>query len=228
MRKRARVLLIICQLLTACSAGTMASTQTQTPRPVTPTVTATPMPPIAVVGGSVPCYRDVSSDAEVLTTMEIGDELIIFGNARGGQYLAVQPETQSGYCWLPSEFVTIIGSTEQLPRLVPTPLPPPRAPRNFVGVADCRIPERRAWESSIFAVLTWEDVQDETGYVIFRGDSELAVLPADQVHYEGIIEPMTHIYVTGAAAYTLQAYNDSGTSEGITVIVDYSCSIHNK
>ncbi len=216
-------------LLTSCAQIPVASTTKSTVVPVIRTPSSTPLPPIAYVGGSVPCYADATVDADILATVEIGDGLEIIGEARFGEYWVVQPDGINGYCWLESEFVTVDGDPGRVPHIIPTPLPSPQVPGNFTGESECRIPKKSSFQSSaVFAILAWDDVDGETGYRIYKYGEMIAELPRDQTQYEGIIESMQSVYFAGAAVFALEAFNESGTSDQVEIVIDFACSIHPK
>jgi len=209
-------------LLASCSNIPVASTLTATLVPVTPTPSPTPMPPIAHVGGSVPCYADATKDAEILAMVEIGDGLEIIGEARAGNYWVVQPDGIDGYCWLESQYVTVEGDTGTVRHIVPTLIPPPVAPLNIHAEVLCeRDGETR--KRAAYALLSWEDVASETGYRIYKGDELIIELPPDQTSYRAFVATFGAAH-NGNVIFYFEAFNKSGSSERVELQVGYFCN----
>jgi hypothetical protein len=190
--------------------------------PVTPTPSPTLTPPIAHVGGSVPCFADATIEAEILATVEIGDGLEIIGEARAGKYWVVQPDGIDGYCWLESQYVTVEGDTGSVLHIVPTLIPPPDAPSNTHAEALCER-EGGTRNRAAYALLSWEDVASETGYRIYKGDELIIELPPDQTSYRAFVEIFFAVYIENVIFY-FEAFNETGSSERVELQVGYFCN----
>ncbi len=214
---------ILCLVLAACNPAptvTPEATATSTVPPVTPTPSPTAIP-VAYVGGSVPCYAGPEK-SEIATTVEITDDIRILGKDATGEFWIVTKEETGVPCWLESRFVTAEGELASLPILVPTPtpIPPiPSAPQNFAGEPKCR--DRGPGLRDVpYAILTWDDVENETGYRLYELSELLVELDRDVTSYDVDI---TNAEITASIVYRIEAFNDTGTSEQVEIVVTYYC-----
>lgn len=213
---------ILCLFLTACNPATNASatpqaTATSTVPPVTPTPSPT-LVPVAYVGGTVPCYSGPEK-YEIVTTVEITDDIQILGKDETGEYWIVTKEETGIQCWLETRFVTAEGEFASVPVLAPTPtpIPPiPAPPNNFTGKVYCG-----SWWMERYVALTWDDTEYESGYRIYEEGNLVIELPSDATNYN------TAIYSTridaASVVYSIEAFNEMGISERVKVGITYSC-----
>jgi hypothetical protein len=157
----------------------------------------------------------------VLATVEIGDDLEIVGEARGGKFWVVQPDGLDGYCWLESQYVTVEGDARTVPHLVPTLIPVPDAPSNVRAEALCER-EGGTRKRAAYALLGWDDVARETGYRIYKRDEFVIELPADLTSYRAFVSIYSAVY-TETAIFYIEAFNENGSSERVEIQVGFFC-----
>lgn len=214
---------ILCLFLAACNPAPTASATPQAAATSTlPPVTPTPSPtlvPIAYVGGSVPCYSGPEK-YEIVTTVEITDDIQILGKDDTGEFWIVTKAGRDEQCWLESRFVTAEGELASLPVLVPTPTPIPPIPAP---------PQNIAWEVYCGKVwtertvnFTWDDTEYESGYRIYEEGNLVAELPGDVTSHN------LTIYTTkkdaASVVYGIEAFNEMGTSERVNTVITYNCN----
>lgn len=217
---------MLCLFLAACNPTPIATPQgtaTSTLVPSTPTPSPTPIP-VAYVGGSVPCYSGPDK-SEIVVTLEITDDIQILGKDETGEFWIVTKAGRDEQCWLESRFVTAEGELASLPVLAPTAtpiLPIPSTPQNFSGESTCK---DEGVYNAAYAILTWDDVEYESGYKIYRVDELIAELGPNETSFIAIIEYFSHSQNSGGTTFVIRAFNDAGSSEGAEINVSYSCRV---
>ena len=227
-------------LLGACqSAPTAAATLTPSPASTgtatLPPPTPTLAPPLAYVGGSVPCFAGPNVDRNIVSSVEIGDVPEILGRDSTGEYWIINRKDGNGYCWLESRYSTVVGSWDGIAVIAPTPTaapPVPHAPHIVKWKAECRdqnwhlVAGRRVGDDrSVHAILDWDDVDGETGYRIYRRGELVAELEQGVTHYRGKIEDFQMASHRGSAEYAIEAFNATGPSIRSKVLIVYSCKV---
>lgn len=211
---------ILCITLAACNptpSATPQATATSTVPPVTPTPSPTPIP-VAYVGGTVPCYSG-PEQAEIVTMVEITDDIRILGKDATGEFWIVTKEETDEQCWLESRFVTAEGELASLPVLAPTatPIPPiPAPPKNIAWKVYCG-----KWWGERTVTFTWDDTEYESGYRIYEEGNLVAELPANVANHT---VPIASIRISLATVvFSIEAFNAMGTSEPVKIAVSYYC-----
>lgn len=110
---------------------TMAAvpTETATEGPTnTPAPTLTPTKEIIkiTINGNTNCRKGATTYFPVVTTLPKGTEVIVMGVNKAEDYLYVQnPDDPANGCWIMTQFGTLSGNIESLPRITPPPTPMP-------------------------------------------------------------------------------------------------------
>ncbi|MFZ5901989.1 MAG: hypothetical protein ACOYZ8_00350 [Chloroflexota bacterium] len=214
---------ILCLFLAACNpapgaSATPQAAATSTVPPVTPTPSPT-LVPVAYVGGSVPCYSGPER-FEVVTTVEITDEIRILGKDKTGEYWIVTKEETGLQCWLETRFVTAEGELASVPFLAPTatPIPPiPAPPQNIAWEVYCG----RWWEERT-VTFTWDDTDYESGYRIYEEGNLVAEVPGDVTSHNLTIYSTRKN--TASVIYGIEAFNAMGISDRVQIVVTYYCA----
>lgn len=214
---------------TTTPTSTPTSTETSIPSP-TATYTATPPPDISVQAPTE-CYGGPGETYDVVMTFDAGDQAEIFGRDETGDYWIIKDSDGEGGCWIKSQTVTTNGELGYIPYVVPPPTPTPAipaAPENVSVKVSCEViqiiaPAKKPlhrWEINI--KLSWEDQADnETGYEIYKDGKKIAHLPADTTEYLDWFAKDQYVSVNNH--YTIQAFNQVGTSMPVKIQANYTC-----
>ena len=127
-------------------SGQDPNTPSETPEPeaptLTPTVTDTPAPDMAMIYASANtnCRTGQGTVFQWLVTLQEGDESEAVGIDTSGNYWYIRrPDNPSQLCWLWGKYATPSGPWESLPVYTPIPTPTPGADfkLTYVGITQC-------------------------------------------------------------------------------------------
>lgn len=192
---------------TVVGSGTPGITPSASPS-VSPTVTRTPSgdkPTLSITGNSN-CRTGPGASFKNVTGFTPGAELEIVGRYTPTNFWLVKIPGSTETCWVWGEFATAKGNIESVPEttpVVPTALAlPPTQPGALFYSYECT-------NYSISVTLTWSDkANNEKGYRIYRGDSQVADLPAGSSSYDDTVS----LAPPQSLQYSVVAYNDNGES----------------
>ncbi|MBI5296102.1 MAG: hypothetical protein HY869_11560 [Chloroflexi bacterium] len=236
-------LFVFVLLVSACAPQAETATLPPEPSPIptpteistpTPMPTATPLQPVLMVGGDIPCYAGPGPDYGTLAMLSIGMKAEVLSKDSTGAYWIVQSPLGNGSCWTESRYATIIGQAEGVPVLAANAVPTkainlPDTPRRFTATTTCvairdsrdsRGVRRVGDKQNFFVYLSWSNIKEESGYRLYRDNILLVELEMDTSQYTDnfIIEKNKAMYVV----YTLEAFNDNGASPTIQTTVTAS------
>jgi hypothetical protein len=234
-QKTINTLFMLILFLSACAPKAepvIPPTATSTLAPVaTATLAPTPtaLPPLLVVGGDIPCYAGPGPDFEKLALISIGMKSDLLSKDSNGEYWIIKAPDGSSQCWIESRYSTIIGQAEAIPTLsadaVPTKAPiTPTAPKNLTASKYCTyinsiLVDRntRLKNRMLFVKLDWLEGKDETGYRLFKDG---LLVKEVEMGNTGLTDQFTvRKGFVGKFVYTLEAFNENGTSPTVEVEV---------
>lgn len=239
------ILFMLILLLGACAPQAepvVQPTPTSTLAPVaTATLmpTPTPIPPMLVVGGDIPCYVGPGTDYEKLAIISIGMKSELLSKDSSGEYWIIKAPDGNSQCWIESKYSTIIGLTEAISTLsaeaVPTKAPMvPAAPKNLTASSYCtpiNLPgiewRKLAQKGNVFFYvnLNWLESKGETGYRFYKDGQLLKELEMGNTGYTDKF--VLNQSFVGKIVYTMEAFNENGASPTVEVVVtvpaNYNC-----
>jgi len=173
-----------------------------------PTVTKTPSGdrPTLLINANSNCRTGPGASFKNVTAFGPGTELEIVGKFTETNFWQVKIPKSTDTCWVWGQFATAKGNIESVPEttpVIPTAIPAvPAQPGALFYSYECT-------NYSISVTLTWDDrANNEKGYRVYRGDSQIADLPANSSSYDDTVSlapPQT-------LQYSVVAYNDNGAS----------------
>lgn len=207
---------------------------TVTPSPVpmatdTHAPTSTPVPPMLMVGGDIPCYAGPGPDYETVATISIVITVEVLSKDSKGDFWIVKTPDGNNQCWIESKYSTIIGQANTIPALAAEAVPTrtmilPVTPNNLTAAVSCN-PIREyngGWpratdKKTVFIKLHWINIEKETGVRLFKNGALLTEIQANISDYtdEFVLEKGSPVKVL----YTLEAFNEFGASPTIEVAV---------
>jgi uncharacterized protein YraI len=209
--------ILTCDLMTAVAPIVAATTvATATPEiyeipTLTPEVTQ-PAPndePAATFLQNGNCRQGPGSNYPVITSFLQGDLLHVEGrdSAASWWYLLVPGST--GHCWAAGSNLQLTGPVEQAPVIAAPPTPtvaaPPPPPGKLV------ISDQVCSDQTYTVTLSWNDVDGNDGYRVFRDGNLIATLGANAASFTD--SPPD----SGPYTYGVEAFNGAGASSRPTV-----------
>jgi hypothetical protein len=188
------------------------------------------------VNQTAECRTGPGPDYDLVSMLDAGQQVEVIGRDGSRLFWAVK-DGEGRICWADGQFVSLpVEQADLLPEFTPPPVPtpaPPAAPSDLAATYTCEVSQRPAYGKNktkqnvsvldITITLTWKDNADnELGYQIFNGGEGYAVLPASTTKFVDTIT-YSHISVSFAFKYGVQAYNDAGKSSIIEIEVGASC-----
>jgi hypothetical protein len=150
------------------------------------------------------CRSGPGASFKNVTSFVVGTNLDIIGKNTENNYWLIKIPDSAETCWVWGDNGTVKGDTASLPE--PTPVTPvvqvPVRPGSLHYNYSCT-------PSSISVSLDWADASDnETGYHVYRSDTQIADLPANSTSYDDTVNsgPPQDLQ------YSVAAYNASGES----------------
>jgi hypothetical protein len=152
------------ELAAGLPTETLTQEITETPEPsVTPTETATAIPPLVSVSVNTNCRSGPDQTFKLLGVLKAGEQSQVVAKSEVPNYwYIVNPDNQDESCWLWGEYATVEGDTSGLPVLTPEPTPTPYVGFNiwFHGFEPCG-----GSQTAIFAIKNAGAVRIWSGYV---------------------------------------------------------------
>jgi hypothetical protein len=203
---RSAIATVVAQTMQAVeSASPTVPTVLNTPILVTPSPSATPE---AVIVISTQCRNGPGENYQSITDVSPNQNAVVLGKDSSDSYWLIQ--TSSGECWVAAQDLTIIGNTQNIPEVTPSPSTSsgvPARPGKLTAVASCN-------PTSTTNVLNWTDnANNENGYYVFRNGNQVADLPANSTTYTDTVNISPGTQIT----YSVEAYNEVGASPQLTI-----------
>jgi hypothetical protein len=106
----------------------------------TPVYTATPLVPMISVSVDTNCRVGPGQVYDRVGALLVGETTEVFGRDPTARYWYVRnPDKDNQYCWLWTEYATVVGNVSALPFYTPppTPTPPPSFEAAYGGLEEC-------------------------------------------------------------------------------------------
>ncbi len=206
---------------TVSETATVAATPSRTPPPslvpatttvtttLTPTLTPTPSKAMLAITANSNCRQGPGASYKAVTGFTPGTDLEIVARNTENNFWQVKIPNTEDTCWVWGEYATPSGNVDTLPESVPTLVASivPARPGSLFYEYTCSF-------GDLITKLRWADNADnETGYHVYRFDQLLAALPANSTTYED----NWPVYPGGSVEYSVEAYNDAGSSAKRTI-----------
>jgi hypothetical protein len=184
------------------------------------TATSTPIPPatipILTFTSDVFCRLGPSSAYKEIATFFKGQTVQIEGrNQNEPRWWWILIPNSGSHCWVSGSTGSTSGILDNVPVVVPPPLPPTPTPSAIPTVAAPAAPELNVSNQvctafSYIVRLSWKDVPNETGYRVFRDGALIATLGAGVVSYDDTSPNyLSH-------SYRVDAFNVTGATASLT------------
>ncbi len=202
------------QLAATIAAATInaehQATATAAVTPTVPAATATIMPTLFISAPSASCRSGPGPDFRVITAFNAGTTLNLVGRDSADSYWVVQDPASHSQCWIQIQDGTAAGSFDLLPQMTPQV----STQNGSAKPIALRWPFFCTYDAntgySVTVELSWMDpAQDANGFRVFRGNTEIADLPATTTTYKDT----TNVPANTVVIYSVAAYNDSGMSQ---------------
>lgn len=230
MRKITYILLALTLLISACNAptegedmavATSAALTVQAAIDNVPLASPTAAPAVQATPtlsqalGSVEdptnCRTGPGTNYQRITQLQPGSEYTLVGFYSEGYWIV---STNEGECWVLGDLVTPVGSYENVPSVAEAPT---AASSGLDGVSISAYDWQCNFETDEATVsLSWADKDGESGYKVYRNDTEVADLGADVTFYQETITLLSG----QRAGYYIIAYNSSDTFTSSVITVD--------
>ncbi|MBI4730641.1 MAG: right-handed parallel beta-helix repeat-containing protein [Chloroflexi bacterium] len=178
--------------------------QSETPD-IIPLITATPAPVLFTFIQNANCRKGPSSQYDIIVSVQQGQEAEGVGRNEQSDWWLVDLLEVQMQCWVAASTVEGSGALDLLQ--VETALPVANTPGQFVaGQTVC------SQNLNYYSVpLGWSDVNNETGYRIYRNGTLLVTLAVNTVAYED------HAPKGIDLLYQLEVFNNMGVSDKVQV-----------
>jgi hypothetical protein len=193
---------------TAASASPIASPALTLTASVTVTITATPGKVTLTIDQNSNCREGPSQNFKVVTAFVPGTKLDILGKDSANNFWLVKIPNSEETCWVWGQYATPSGDVDAVEEVTPeaSAQTVPARPGSLFYNYFCSA-------GSLNTTLTWSDIaNNETGYHVYRDGTLIADLPANATSYSD-----TTPYSGGSVSFSVEAYNDTGTSQQRTV-----------
>jgi hypothetical protein len=192
-----------------------------------PSATPTFAKPLLYINDNAQCRTGTSPNSKAITTLTAGVTVELIGKNTAQSAWLIQAPNGIEPCWVLTGDGSPSGDYESLLEVTPQPstqsAPVPLNKGGIIANFLCSYPASVG--ESVTTKLSWLAPKDANGYRIFRGDTQIADLPASTTTYQdtAIIVP------AGSVTYGISVYNDAGESAQTKVTVVCSkCTIHTK
>jgi len=194
------------------------SANLRTPTPSLPASTPTFAQPLLYINDDTRCRTGTSSNFKAVAVLSRGITVKLIGKDTSQSAWLIQAPNSADECWVIAGDGSPSGDYESLPEVTPPPstqsAPVPLNKSDIIANFSCSYPGSSG--ESVTTNLSWLAPKDANGYRIFRGDTQIADLPADTITYQdtAIIVP------AGSVTYGISVYNDVGesTQTKITIV----------
>lgn len=169
----------------------------------TVTVTPTAVKATLTINQNSNCREGPSQNFKVVTAFVPGTKLDILGKDSANNFWLVKIPNSQETCWVWGQYATPSGDYDAVKEV--TPEAPaqtvPARPGSLFYNYSCSF-------GTLNTTLTWNDSADnENGYRVYRDGGLIADLPANSTTYADSTS-----YSGGSVTYSVEAYNDVGTS----------------
>ena len=205
---------VIAQVATIVAATMQAAGSTATPvtpsaSPVPPPETPTTQPTLTISASSASCRGGPGTNFKEVAQFPAGTKLTMVGKDTADGYWIVLDPTSHDLCWIQAPDATASGSYVLLPEVTPPASASnvPARPTITAYAFECVFAAGGGLQVKVD--LSWADKSNnETGYHIYRNDTQVADLPANATTYSETADIASGtVYV-----YSVEAYNTVGAS----------------
>lgn len=191
------------------AAGPSATPMTPFASPAPPAETPTVQPALTINASNASCRSGPGTDFKEVAQFPAGTKLTMVGKDTADGYWIVQDPTSHDLCWIQAQDATAAGSYTALPEVTPPASAKnvPARPSLTAYTFECVYPAGGGLQVKV--QLNWTDnSNNETGYHVYRNDTQVADLPANTTSYSETADIASGtVYV-----YSVEAYNAAGAS----------------
>lgn len=194
-----------------------ASTPTPFPSPL-PTPTSQPMLYINV---NAKCRSGVTGNFRVIATFTPGMSVELIGRDTPASAWLVKIPNRADTCWVFAQDGSPAGNFQALPEVTPQPVTGnlPTMPGPISWPYYCTYLRDVHYKLTI--QISWTNIgHDANGFRVYRNDVQIADMPADTTS----IKDETEVVVGTQLTYSVEAYNDAGTSPRQTITTNQLCT----
>lgn len=201
------------------AATRIASSHTPTPFP-SPAATPTVAKPLLYLNNNANCRTGTSPNFKIIATLTAGTTVELIGRDTPQSAWLVKAPNGTDVCWILAQDGSPTGDIQILPEVTPQPstqsAPIQLNKGSIIANFTCSYPGGTG--ESVTTTLSWFAPKDANGYHVFRGDTQIADLPAGTTTYQdtAIIVP------AGNVTYGISVYNDVGESAQTKITI--ACS----
>ncbi|HUI90151.1 MAG TPA: hypothetical protein VLX61_15640 [Anaerolineales bacterium] len=183
-----------------------------------PTSTPTFATPLLYINDDTQCRTGTSPNFQSVAALSRGTTVELVGKDTLQSAWLIKAPTSADVCWVLAGDGSPSGDYESLPEVTPQPSaqnapPPPLDKGSIIANFACSYPGSSG--ESITTILSWFAPKYVNGYRIFRGDTQIADLPASTTTYQDT----TVIVPAGSVTYGISVYNDVGESSQTKITV---------
>ncbi len=202
--------------MTAQAAATSAALHTPTPLP---TATPTFAKPMLYINDNAPCRTGTTTNFKISTTLKQGMTFDLIGKeATQSAWLIRVPNV--GSCWVMAGDGSPTGDYESLPIATPQPSTqtPPGTPVFAGWPWFCTYVDGALYKATVD--ISWIDpAHDANGVRVYRDGTQITDLPLTTTSYVDTF----NVTIGSNVTYTIQAYNDAGTSPQHSMTISSIC-----
>ncbi len=182
-----------------------------------PTSTPTFAKPFLYINDNTQCRTGTSANFKAVAPLSRGVTVELIGKDTLQSAWLIQAPNNVGTCWVLAGDGSPSGDYESLPEVTPQPstqsAPVPLNKGDIIINFSCSYPGSSG--ESVTTSLSWFAPKDANGYRVFRGNTQIADLPAGTTTYQdtAIIVP------AGSVSYGISVYNDAGESAETNITI---------
>ncbi|HEY9151444.1 MAG TPA: hypothetical protein VIN60_01055 [Anaerolineales bacterium] len=205
--------------ITFQAATRSASLNTPTPLP-SPIVTPTYAKPLLYINDNAQCRTGTSPNFKAVAALSAGMTVEIVGKETSQSAWLVKVPNSADTCWILAGDGSPSGDYESLPEVTPQPSTQ-KLPSSPVIVAwpwFCTYSDGVMYKATVN--LSWIDpANDANGFRVYRQGTQIADLPASKT---SVVDTFNIVLGTNLP-YSVEAYNDAGTSPPRTITIQSIC-----
>ncbi len=199
----------VATLVATLQAGPSATPITPSATSVPPPETPTAQPTLTISATNASCRSGPGTNFKEVSQFPAGTKLTMIGKDSADGYWIVQDPTSHDLCWILASDGTAAGSYVLLPEVTPPASASnvPARPTITAYTFECVYAAGGGLQVKVD--LSWADKStNETGYRIYRNDTQVADLSANTTTYSETADIASGtVYV-----YSVEAYNNAGAS----------------
>jgi hypothetical protein len=182
-----------------------------------PLATQTFAKPLLYINDNTQCRTGTSSNFKSVAALSMGITVKLIGKDTSQSAWLIQAPNSTDTCWVLAGDGSPSGDYESLPEVTPQPstqiAPVPLNKGDITINFSCSYPGSSG--ESVTTSLSWFAPKDANGYRVFRGNTQIADLPAGITAYQdtAIIVP------AGSVTYGISVYNDVGESAQTNIAI---------